>query len=76
MYCESPLNTQSQTHLWVGSLSSVINVKSAVRQIFTVPSAEVVARSLDNESAIARTLDYEESYVESGLNWHLREYLL
>jgi hypothetical protein len=36
IYCESPLNAQSQTHRCAVSFNSVIKVKSAVRHILAV----------------------------------------
>ena len=47
IYCESPLNAQSQTHLCVFSFSSACSVRSAVRHIFVVWSANVVASNLE-----------------------------
>ena len=46
IYCESPLNAQSHTHLCAGSFNSVINDKSAVFHIFVELSAKVVASNL------------------------------
>jgi ABC-type transport system involved in cytochrome c biogenesis permease component len=47
IYCESPLNAQSQTHRCAVSFNSVIKVKSAVRHILAVWSADVVANNLE-----------------------------
>ena len=47
IYCESPLNAQSQTHRCAISFNSVIKVKSAVYHILAVWSADVVANNLE-----------------------------
>jgi hypothetical protein len=45
-YCESFVKAKSQTHFWLLSLHSICKLKSTVRQIFAVPSADEVASRL------------------------------
>ena len=48
IYCESLEKAQSQTHFSEFFLSVFLRLKSAVDQILHVPSAEVVAKRLQN----------------------------
>ena len=50
-YCESSEKAQFQIQRWVGSFNVVFREKSAVCQILTVVSADVVANKLEKRQS-------------------------
>lgn len=73
-YSESQVNAKSQIHLLPPgfvSLHSLIKLKSTVLHILAVPSAEDVAKRLKRHN-LNRYFFKTGTYVESGLNKHLR----